>query len=154
MLGVPMLSLPGFALANLIRSASVLNSPPSLATMTRSNVRGATGVKALSVSNGSDLNSAWLTAVPLEISSSVWPSGAALATVCPATMPPAPGLFSITTGWPGSVLAMCSPTARAVMSAAPPGALGTTMRTALVGKAASAHGANTAVLATNRSFRL
>ena len=122
--------------------------------MTRSNVAsGATGVKALSVSNGSDLNSAWLTAVPLEISSSVWPSGAALATVCPATTPPAPGLFSITTGWP-SVLAMCSPTARAVMSAAPPGALGTTMRTALVGKAASAHGAITAALETNRIFRL
>jgi hypothetical protein len=84
--------------------------------------------------------------VPLEISSSVWPSGAAPATACPATTPPAPGLFSTTTGWP-SVRAMCSPTARAVMSAAPPGALGTTMRTGLAGKPCAHAGARGAAAA-------
>jgi hypothetical protein len=48
----------------------------------------------------------------------------ALATAWLATMLPALGLLSTTTGWP-SVRAMCSATARAVRSAMPPGAKGT-----------------------------
>ena len=84
MLGVPMLSLPGLAFANATSSVSVLKRPPSGPTMTRSKVAsGATGMKSRAVSNGRALNSEALTAVPLEISSSVWPSGAALATISP-----------------------------------------------------------------------
>src|SRR6185437_722703 len=48
-------------------------------------------------------------------------------------MPLAPALFSITNGWP-VLSSMYLPTRRAVMSPEPPGANGTTMRTALVGQ--------------------
>ena len=99
MLGVPTLSLPGLALDQAIKSAKVLKRPPSADTMTKSNMpKGATGIKSLTVSKGRLLNKLSLTAVPLEISNSVWPSGAALATSSPATTPPALGLLSITTG--------------------------------------------------------
>lgn len=46
--------------------------------------------------------------------------GAALAAIFHGDDAAGARLFSITTGWP-SVLAMCSPRTRAVMSAAPPG---------------------------------
>ena len=126
--GVPMLSWPGWARAYISRSASVRKRPPSFTTTARSNVASSeTGAKSLSVSNGSDWNSAALTAVPLLTSSSVWPSGSARATCSPATTPPALGLFSMTTLCPSGP-AIFWPTVRAVMSAAPPAALGTTMR--------------------------
>ena len=48
-------------------------------------------------------------------------------------MPPALGLFSVTTGWPSDSANFCA-TVRAVMSAAPPAALGTTILRALLGK--------------------
>ena len=138
--GVPMLSLPGLARAHASNSASVLNRPPSATTSTRSKVASMdTGAKSASVSNGSDLNSAALTAVPLDTSSSVWPSGSARATSSPATTPPAPGLLSTTTGWPRAA-AIFWPTVRAVRSAAPPGALGTTIRSGLAGKACARAG--------------
>jgi hypothetical protein len=70
------------------------------------------------------LNRPTLTALPLLISSSVWPSGLAEATAWLATMLPALGRLSMTTGWPSRRLS-ASPTARAVMSAMPPGAKGT-----------------------------
>ena len=54
------------------------------------------------------------------------PSGALRATASAAMLPPAPGRFSITTGWPSSG-AICSASSRAVMSAAPPGGKGTTI---------------------------
>ena len=57
-----------------------------------------TGAKSLRVSNESDLNSAALTAVPLETSSIVCPSGSDFATCSAAMMPPALGLFSMMTG--------------------------------------------------------
>ena len=57
---------------------------------------------------------------------SVCPSGALRATASAAMLPPAPGRFSITTGWPSSG-AIRSASSRAVMSAAPPGGKGTTM---------------------------
>src|SRR5258706_16387379 len=53
-----------------------------------------------------------------------------------AMLPPAPGLFSITTDWPltsGRRL----PTRRAVVSVEPPGANGTTMRTGFAGQPAA-----------------
>src|SRR5438094_2316919 len=56
---------------------------------------------------------------------SVWPSGALFATKSAPMLPPAPGLFSTTTGWPS---ACCSLAAmrRAERSTGPPGAYGTT----------------------------
>jgi hypothetical protein len=50
----------------------------------------------------------------------------ALATVSPATIPPAPGLFSITTDWPMLSDIFCA-TMRAVKSATPPAPNGTTI---------------------------
>src|SRR5262245_23180429 len=49
-----------------------------------------------------------------------------------ARMPKAPGLFSITTGWP-RIGRMCSPTMRMTMSVALPGPNGTTTLTGLFG---------------------
>jgi hypothetical protein len=49
------------------------------------------GSKSFSGSNGSFLNSETLTAVPLDSSASVWPSGGDEITVRAAAMPPAPG---------------------------------------------------------------
>jgi hypothetical protein len=72
-------------------------------------------------------------ALLLLINSSVWPSGLAAATVCDATMLPALGRFSTTTGWP-SDRAIGSATARAVRSAMPPGANGTISVIGLSGK--------------------
>src|SRR5206468_1578724 len=50
-----------------------------------------------------------------------------------AMLPPAPGLFSITTVWPHTSCRRL-PTRRAVMSVEPPGGNGTTMRTILSGQ--------------------
>ena len=55
----------------------------------------------------------------------VYPSGVARATRLPAIVPPAPAVFSITTGWP-SERAMRSPRMRAIVSVGPPAANGTT----------------------------
>ena len=49
-----------------------------------------------------------------------------------AMMPNAPGLFSMTTGWP-RIGRICSPTMRMTMSVALPGPNGTTTRTGLLG---------------------
>ena len=93
--------------------AQRFEASPSFTTMARSNVASIeTGAKSGSVSNGNALNSAALTAVPLEISSIVWPSGSARATVSPATMPPAPGLFSMMTLWPSGPEIFCRHGAR------------------------------------------
>src|SRR2546421_10701425 len=64
---------------------------------------------------------------------SVWPSAALLATKSAPMLPPAPGLFSTTTGWPS---ACCSLGAikRAERSTGPPGAYGTTRWTGLDGQ--------------------
>src|SRR6185295_10602144 len=64
-------------------------------------------------------------------SSSVWPSLSALATRSAPMLPPAPVLFSTTTGWP---MASCSfgPIRRARMSLVPPGANGTMILTGLL----------------------
>src|SRR3954471_20008250 len=52
-------------------------------------------------------------------------------------VPPAPGRFSTSTGWP-SAAASLSLTLRAMMSVALPGVNGTTMRTGFVGKVSAA----------------
>src|SRR5262245_55074982 len=50
-----------------------------------------------------------------------------------AILPPAPGLFSITTDWPHTSCRRL-PTSRAVVSVEPPGVNGTTMRTVFEGQ--------------------
>jgi len=73
---------------------------------------------------------------------SVWPSVALAATSRPS-MPPAPGLFSMTTGWPHFAPSL-SLMARAMRSSELPGPVGTTMRTGLVGQLCAAAGSATA----------
>src|SRR3954468_12051215 len=70
--------------------------------------------------------------------SQVLPSGGLFATTSAARLPPAPGRFSTTTGWP-SVSESFAPRARARMSLGPPGVKPTTKRTfcAIAGQAAS-----------------
>ena len=76
------------------------------------------------------------TAVAFDISNMVVPSGSDLATKSPAAMPPAPGLFSMTTGCP-NISAIFAPTVRAVRSAMPPAPKGTMIFRGLVGKLAA-----------------
>ncbi len=141
---VPTLSLPGLALANASASLSVAKREFAAANTPMSKKPSVvTGAKSFSVSYGSFLNSPTLTALPLLISSSVCPSGRAAATACEATMLPALGLFSTTTGWP-SVLPIDSATARAVRSAMPPGAKGTSNVIGRSGKRACADSGRTA----------
>ena len=63
---------------------------------------------------------------------SVWPS-VALAAMSTPSMPPAPGLFSITTGWPQRAASL-SPISRAIRSSELPGPVGTTIFTGLFGQ--------------------
>src|SRR5882762_2932475 len=72
--------------------------------------------------------------VPSKPSTSVWPSGALLATCSVPMLPEAPGRFSTTTGWPRRAPSR-SVTARALVSVTPPAAKGTTNRTGRDGKA-------------------
>src|SRR2546425_1520090 len=65
---------------------------------------------------------------------SVWPSGGDFATRSVPTTVPAPGRFSTITGWPQTSCILPA-TRRPMMSVAPPGGKGTTMRTGLVGNA-------------------
>src|SRR4051812_336954 len=93
-----------------------------------------TGVKSRCGSYGTFLkNSGLVTSVASVAASSVWPSAGAFATVSAATKPEAPGLLSITTGWPrdsGSFAA----SGRLMMSFDPPAGEGTTTRIGRVGK--------------------
>ena len=135
---VPMLSWPGLARPKPISSARLLCGDDSGTTMAMSNRPSKdTGAKSVRGLKGRALNRPALTAVPLDMSSRVWPSGSALATNSAATMPPAPGRLSMTTGWPRLTDSCCA-TARAVRSATPPAPKGTTMRRGLEGKAACA----------------
>ena len=65
---------------------------------------------------------------------SVWPS-VALATASMPSMPPAPGLFSMTTGWPQREASL-SLMARTIRSSELPGPVGTTIFTGRLGQAA------------------
>ncbi len=66
----------------------------------------------------------------------VCPSGSALATAVRPMLPPAPGRFSITSGWPSFSLTRGA-MARTMASALPPGGKVTITRMGLVGQAAS-----------------
>jgi hypothetical protein len=57
----------------------------------------------------------------LVVSISVYPSGFALATTVVPMLPPAPGRFSTTNGWPIPAASFCV-MIRAIVSLAPPGA--------------------------------
>ena len=81
----------------------------------------------------------------------VWPSGGDFATSSTPTLPPAPGLFSITTGWP-QAWASLSPIARARMSVLPPGVNGTTMRTGFDGNASAGPAARAVGAAAARAI--
>ncbi len=88
-------------------------------------------LKSFSMSNGS-LLSAGLLACDEKAMSSVWPSGALLATSSAPMLPEAPVRFSTTTGWAQRSPSFCA-TRRAMMSVPPPGAKPTTMRTGRAG---------------------
>ena len=85
-----------------------------------------TVAKSLDQSYGIDRNNEGLAAFWPLTRSKVWPSGEARATAAAAVMPPAPGMFSITTGLPNESAIFCA-TARAVMSPRPPGPNPTTI---------------------------
>jgi hypothetical protein len=92
-----------------------------------------TGARSRSGSNGMLRYSALLMAnTPLVLTSSVWPSGAALATASAPMLPPAPARFSTTNGWP---IASCRrlASARPTMSGVEPGGKVTTTLTGLEG---------------------
>jgi len=84
-------------------------------------------VKSRSTSNGS-LPSAGLLACEENAMSSVYPSGALLATSSAPMFPEAPGRLSTTTAWPQRSPSFWA-TRRAMMSVPPPGANPTTTRT-------------------------
>src|SRR5215469_2148646 len=71
--------------------------------------------------------------VPLVPMNSTWPSPCARAASAAARLPPAPGLFSTTTGCPSTVL-RCSANSRAERSALPPAGNGTRMAIVLLGQ--------------------
>ncbi|MNO05601.1 hypothetical protein D3C81_2270570 [compost metagenome] len=57
---------------------------------------------------------------PTELTISVWPSGAARTTNSVPMLPPAPGLFSTTKGWPSFCVSVLV-TLRVRVSVVPPG---------------------------------
>ena len=83
------------------------------------------------------------------LTSTVRPSGAALATASLPRTPPAPERFSISTAWPSSG-PTCAAISRAITSVLPPGGQGTTQRMAR----ASCAGAGMASAAPNSARRL
>ncbi len=83
----------------------------------------ATGVKSLLGCQGS-FESNGSVACELVVARSVVPSGSDRINSLTASAPPAPGLDSISTGWPICSLSFC-PTMRATTSTPPPGANGT-----------------------------
>src|SRR5713101_6664704 len=98
----------------------------------------ATGARSFSVSTGRfayrcGLMTIWLSCPR----SSVYPSGAALATSSLERLPLEPGRFSTTTGWP-SASPSRGETTRAIVSVAPPGGLGTNRRIGRLGYCAQA----------------
>src|SRR5574337_685698 len=87
---------------------------------------------------------------PLKPSASVQPSGGDLAATSTPSMPPAPGLFSTTTGWPQRSLSL-SPRTRATTSSELPAGAGTTMRTGRGGHGVWASAASGSAASAGRS---
>lgn len=95
----------------------------SLLTTSTSGIRAtpATGVMLLAKSQGSAGSNEALIAFAVEVSSSVYPSGAEVITACVPILLPAPGLFSTTKVWP-SLSDRRWQISRDSTSVAPPGA--------------------------------
>ena len=98
---VPMLKRAGSRLAVAMSSLMLLSGLSLPTTMMKSNSPMVdTVAKSLDQSYGIDRNNEGLAAFWPLTRSKVWPSGEARATAAAAVMPPAPGMFSITTGLP------------------------------------------------------
>ena len=130
---VPTLNLLGSARAASSASFSVCHGESAFTSSSRSNSASVdTGVNAVTGSNGMVFSSDFDSAMPLENTKRVYPSGCAEVTALAAMMPPALGRFSITTWTPARSLS-CWPTSRMVMSAKPPGPNGMTTRIGRLG---------------------
>jgi hypothetical protein len=123
---------PGIATVSGLALASAITPLASLAATEGwpNSISGevatrATGAKSVVTSNGTSLFSHLEIVAELSISSSVWPSGAALATDSVPTVPPAPVRFSTTT-FCLSRSCSFSATSRPIASTPPPAAIGTT----------------------------
>jgi hypothetical protein len=110
----------------------------------------ATGAMSFSMSYGSlvCIEGAIVSDAP-EPKYSVWPSAGALSNACVATMPPEPGLLSITTGWPHTPVSSVA-SSRARTSPVLPAVTDTMNLTGLEGNA-SAQCAATANIVENAS---
>src|SRR3990172_11268103 len=106
------------------------------------------GVKSFAVSNGSLLYMLGTTACPADVSSSVYPSGADLATISVPMIVPAPGRASSTIGWPHASVSFCA-TGRATTSTGPPGGYGITHRMGFAGYASAANALHDAATAAS-----
>src|SRR5262245_15305306 len=93
-----------------------------------------TAARSFSVSFGMFCRRLGLMTCAVTTTPSVWPSAGDLATKSVPTTVPAPGRFSTSTGWP-QTSCIFPATRRPMMSVAPPGGNGTTIRTGLVGNA-------------------
>jgi len=79
------------------------------------------GARSFCGSNGIEGYRLWFTdRAPAAARPTVWPSGALFATASTPMLPPAPGRFSTTTGWPSFSLILGA-MERAIRSALPPG---------------------------------
>ncbi|UUX95010.1 hypothetical protein LRS07_17445 [Aquabacterium sp. J223] len=93
--GMAMLTLPGCAFARLTRSGSVFSPLPGCATKTfAASASRVTATRSCAGSKGSVANDGRMVRLPTPATSSVWPSGAALATLSQAMMEPPPGRLS------------------------------------------------------------
>jgi hypothetical protein len=95
------------------------------------------GVMSAIASNGIFLNTLGLITWLFDTMPSVSPSGAALTMAAVPVMPPAPGMFSITTGWP-KALPSATEAARTMLSTPEPALIGRMKRIGLSEPCASA----------------
>ena len=115
-----MLTDPNF-LAAATRSVMERNGLARSTTMMKSKFESVETVrKSVLGLNGSDLNTSGAVAFCPLTRSSVCPSGCERAAVAAAVIPPAPGMFSMTNGWPIWAESFCA-TERVTISPGPPG---------------------------------
>src|SRR4051794_37115570 len=128
---LPMVILPGWALARAINSCTFLTgSDGCTIRMLGWFARRTTGAKSLSESNPVRLYRNWFAAsTPELVTNSVLPSAGARATNSAAMLPDAPGRLSTTIGCPSASPSFFA-TLRATVSTLPPGGKGTTSRMA------------------------
>jgi hypothetical protein len=151
----PKLTLPGSALALAIRPFRSRNSlDGGTATTIGPVATFMIGAKSFFGSKGSVAYRCGLTVKMLpDAISSVWPSGAALATSAVPMLPPAPARLSTTTVCFQISPSFCA-SRRATTSVLPPGAKGTTRVTLLVGQSDCASAGAVASARVARASRL